>query len=308
LDLGRELTTRPEPPVSARCEWCGAEIGVGGKRVGRRALCRSCGAWTTDPPPDEAELDLAYEGWYRPSGGRFSGLGDGLLRRARGSVARRLDRLAAPGPILDVGAGDGALLDALRRRGRVAVGIDQHSSRPDVRQLELAELEGTWAAVVFWHSLEHLPGAGVALDRAVSVLEPDGVVAIAMPNPASLQAALFGERWFANDFPRHLVHVPPHTLLTRLRGLGMTIERVSYLRGGQVVFGWLHGFIDRLSGGRSLYDAIRRPEARERPLGSAERLGILLGAGLLLPVALLCAGFEVACRRGGSVYVEARGV
>jgi SAM-dependent methyltransferase len=235
-------------------------------------------------------------------------VGDALLRRARGSIARRLDRLAPPGAILDIGAGDGALLDALSRRGRAAVGVDRRSTRPDVRQRELADLEGLWAGIVFWHSLEHLRGAGAALDHAVSVLAPNGVMAIAMPNPASLQAALFGERWFANDFPRHLVQVPPHTLFARLRGLGMTIERVSYLRGGQIVFGWLYGFVDRLGGGRSLYDAIRRPEARERPLSSAERLGLLLGAALLLPVAVACAACEVVCRRGGSIYVEARRV
>jgi hypothetical protein len=32
----------------------------------------------------------------------------------------------------------------------------------------------------------------------------------------------------------------------------------------------------------------------------------LAAAVLLLPAALLCAAVEVACRRGGTVYVEAR--
>lgn len=290
------------------CGWCGVALDGGRRRVGRRVLCVECGAWTTDPPPSERELEVAYAGWYRPAAGRFSGFGDVLLRRLRGSLAGRLDRLAPSGPILDVGAGDGALLEALRRRGRDAVGTDPRSRHPDVLGSDFADVEGRWAAVVFWHSLEHLPDAGAALDRAASALEPRGVLAIAMPNPASFQAAVFRERWFANDFPRHLVHVPASALLGRLRGLGLSVELVSYLRGGQVAFGWLQGLVDRFSGGRSLYDALRRPEARESPMSPSARGAVLLGAVLLLPVAVACAAIEVACRRGGTVYVEARRV
>jgi len=258
--------------------------------------------------PDEEELERAYAGWYRPAGGRFAGVGDTLLRRLRCRLATRLDRISPPGPVLDVGAGDGALLDALGSRGREAVGLDRKASHPAVRELELAEVEGDWAAVVFWHSLEHLPNAGATLGRAVAMLEPGGVLVVAMPNATSLQARLFARRWFALDIPRHLVHVPSLALLDRLRQLGMEIERVSYLRGGQVVFGWLAGFIACLAGRPSLYDAIRRPEAREAPLGAAQRIAVLCAAILLLPLAVLCAGVEAALGRGGTVYVEARNV
>jgi len=290
------------------CGWCGVVVDETEKRVGRRILCPTCGAWTTVPPPSETDLELAYGGWYRPAVGRFSGAGDALLRKLRGSLARRLNRIAPPGPILDVGAGEGTLLEALRRRGRDAVGIDRRSSCQPVLETDLRDIGGRWAAIVFWHSLEHLPQAGAALDHSASILNPEGVLVIAMPNAASFQARVFRERWFANDFPRHLVHVPSRALLMRLSGLGMKIERVSYVRGGQVVFGWLHGFVGQLSGGRSLYDAIRRAEAREKAMSAAERAKVLLVAMLLLPAALACAALEVGCRRGGTVYVEARRV
>lgn len=258
--------------------------------------------------PDDEELERAYGEWYRPAGGRFASAGDALLRRLRGRLAARLDRISPPGPMLDVGAGDGALLDALGSRGREAVGLDRSPSHPAVRELELAEMGGVWAAVIFWHSLEHLPDAGATLDRAAAMLEPGGVLVVAMPNVASLQARLFGRRWFALDLPRHLVHVPSPALLARLRQLGMEIERVSYLRGGQVAFGWLDGFTACLPGRPSLYEAIRRPEAREAPLGATRRTAALCAALLLLPLAVLCAAVEVALRRGGTVYVEARNV
>lgn len=293
---------------STGCGWCGAPLDRGAGRRSRRTRCRACGAWTTDPVPGPAELAAAYDHWYRPPAGRFSGPGDALLRATRGRLAGRLDRIAPPGPILDVGSGDGALLDALRRRGREAVGLERGAQRADTRELEISEVEGRWAGIVFWHSLEHLPGAGAALGHAASLLERRGVVVIAMPNAASLQAAAFGDGWLALDIPRHLVHVPAPALFARLEGEGLRVERVSFARGGQVVFGWLHGLVGRLPGHPDLYDAIRRPEARRTSLSAPARAGALVAAVILLPVAAACAALETAARRGGTTYVEARHV
>jgi hypothetical protein len=172
--------------------------------------------------------------------------------------------------------------------------------------MDLDDVDGEWAAVVFWHSLEHLRSPGEAIDRAASLLAPRGVLVVAVPNAGSLQARVFGTRWFALDPPRHLVHVPARALLARLRADGLTVERVSHVRGGQVTFGWLHGLVGLLPGRPSVYDALRRPEARSRPLGRGARAGALLAAVALLPLAAACAAVEVALRHGGSVYVEAR--
>jgi hypothetical protein len=132
-----------------------------------------------------------------------------------------------------------------------------------------------------------------------------GVLVVAVPNADSLQARVFGDRRFGLDLPRHLVHVPAAALLSRIEQLGLRVDRVSHLRGGQVVFGWLHGLVGLLPGRPSLYDAIRRAEARSAPIGPARRAGAIAAAALLLPVAGLCALLEAILRRGGSVYVEA---
>jgi SAM-dependent methyltransferase len=271
-----------------------------------RTRCLRCGAATTDPWPTEAELDAAYAGWYRPDSGRFSGAGDAVLRRTRGRLASRIDRVAPPGEVLDVGSGDGLLLDALARRGRAATGLERESPRPDVQARELHEVEGSYAAVVMWHSLEHLRNPGEALRDVARILMPGGVAFIALPNSDSLQARAFGDRWFALDLPRHLVHVGARAVVARVREVALGVERVSYVRGGQVVFGWVHGLTGAVLGGADLYDAIRRPEARSAPMSTGRRLVTLATAVLLLPVAAICAAAEVGLRRGGTVYVEAR--
>jgi SAM-dependent methyltransferase len=292
----------------ARCQWCLEPFPPAAKRLSNRVLCPRCGAASTDPQPSDAELDHAYAGWYRPGSGRFAGPLDAFLRRSRGSLAGRVDEIAPEGQVLDVGAGDGPLLDALRERGRDALGIERDSTRADVREAELSELDGHYAGIVFWHSLEHLREAGGQLARAAELLAPGGVLVVAMPNAGSLQASLLGERWLALDIPRHLVHVPGRALLDRLRDLGLRVERVSQLRGGQAVFGWLHGLVGLLPGRPDLYDAIRRSEARRRPLPASQRVLALAAGAVLLPFAAALTLLEAVMGRGGSVYAEARRV
>jgi len=287
------------------CAWCRAPLEGSTRALAGRVACARCGVATTIPWPSDAELDAAYADWYRPEGGRFSAFGDAVLRRSRGLLARRIDRIAPPGRVLDVGAGDGALLDALAKAGRERLGLERQSHRPDVAESELSDLSPPWAAIVFWHSLEHVREPADELRLAAEMLAPRGVLVVATPNTSSLQARVFGDRWLALDLPRHLSHVPARVLLGHLRALGLSVRRVSYLRGGQVVFGWLHGLIDALTGGIDLYDAIRRPQARSRPLTPRARTIALVLAVVLLPVAALASAVEVALRRGGSVYVEA---
>jgi SAM-dependent methyltransferase len=289
------------------CIWCGASLDQG-ERLEGRIRCLRCGVATSSPWPSEADLEQAYSGWYRPPSGRFSGLGDRLLQLTRGRLARRLRQLAPPpGQILDVGAGDGALIETLLREGREATGLDPFASGPHVRRGNLVdEEEKAWSAVVFWHSLEHLPQPAASLEEAVCLLAPDGVLVIAVPNSDSLQARAFGGRWLHLDPPRHLVHLTSRALRDRLEELGLSVERVSYLRGGQVVFGWLHGLVGLLPGNPSLYDAIRRPQARSARISSRRRAAIVLAAVLLLPLALAATALEFCSRRGGTVYVEAR--
>jgi SAM-dependent methyltransferase len=290
------------PPA---CAWCQGPLDEATPLPGR-LRCPRCGADTTDPWPTDAELEAAYGTWYRPPTGRFTGPGDAMLRRLRGRLARRLDRIAPPGRVVDVGAGDGVLVDSLRALGRPAIGLERVPTRHDLHASELTDLEGPFAAIVFWHSLEHLRAPGEALRHAAERLQPGGVLVLSLPNRASWQAQVFGDRWFALDLPRHLVHVPAPAVTHRLSEVGLHVERTSQARGGQIVFGWLHGLTGALPGHPDLYAAIRRPEARDHRLSPTGRAATLAAATALLPMAASAAGAEVVAHRAGTLYVEAR--
>jgi len=298
----------PAPPAS-RCAWCEHQFDDADDRLVGRTRCARCGVATTSPWPSDAQLGEAYADWYRPANGRFSGLGDKLLRRSRSALANRLHRVLPRGPVLDVGAGDGTLVRAFVRHGREAVGVDPYASanHPHVRDVELEEMDGSWSAVIFWHSLEHLREPVRALRHAAALAAPGAVLVVAVPNAASLQARTFGDRWLHLDVPRHLVHISPPALVSAIEAAGFRVMRVSYLRGGQVVFGWLHGLVGKFFPGHpDLYDAIRRSEARQAAQSPLFRLYTLAAAVITLPAALVATGFEVAARAGGTIYVEAR--
>jgi SAM-dependent methyltransferase len=300
--------SRIDAPPARECAWCGHEFGAADKRLTGRTTCAQCGVATTSPWPSDDQLSEAYGDWYRPAAGRFSGLGDMVLRRMRATLATRLNRTLPPGQVLDVGAGDGNLVRAFTKHGRQAVGVDPYAAanHPDVRAVELEEMGGQWSAVIFWHSLEHLREPVRALQHAAKLVAPGGVLVIAVPNAASTQARFFGDRWLHLDVPRHLVHITPGALIAAVESAGLTVERVSYSRGGQVLFGWLQGLVSRLPGNPDLYDAIRRSGARQDTQGPLFRFYALASGVAALPAALAASIVEVARHSGGSIYVEAR--
>ena len=217
------MTLAEAPGRASTCIWCGAPLDERAEHRGRLTFCPACGAGMTDPPPSPEELAAAYGDWYRPEGQRrFSFAGDAILGRTRGLLAARINAIAPEGPVLDVGAGDGTLVDALRAQGRDAVGLERNAARPDFRDESLPEVEGEgeWAAIVLWHALEHLPEPGAAIDAAARLLKPGGVIAIAVPNNGSIQAEVFGLRWLHLDLPRHLGHFSQKSLTEGLERAG----------------------------------------------------------------------------------------
>jgi 2-polyprenyl-3-methyl-5-hydroxy-6-metoxy-1,4-benzoquinol methylase len=134
--------------------------------------------------------------------------------------------------MLDVGCGTGDLARTFASYGwkvagvkpaagaaaaAAAAGVDVH-----VGTLDDAPWHGhTFDAIVFNHSLEHVPDPAASLDQAAALLREGGVLAVAVPNFDSWQRRLFGSRWFQLDLPRHLQHFDARTLGALLRRAGL---------------------------------------------------------------------------------------
>ena len=197
--------------------------------------CERCGATTPLAWPDQlhvARLSPPVAPTPRPPH-RLCTLGEAARRRARRRLASRIARVAPPGPVLDVGSGDRMLLDALRATGRLTTGIAAGragvADRTGVREAEITELGGRYAAIVFWQSLGRLRAPGVALEHAAALLKPGGMLTIAQPSATRTHARALGGRLLTGEPSRERVRIPPQTLMERLHALGLEVDRVDHL-------------------------------------------------------------------------------
>ena len=88
---------------------------------------------------------------------------------------------------------------------------------------------GSFDAVCFWASLEHVTDPRADLRTAHRLLKPSGLLVVQVPNFGSFQAAHFGPDWFALDLPRHRTHFSPLTLGRLLDETGFeTVETLSF--------------------------------------------------------------------------------
>jgi hypothetical protein len=225
--------------LTPACAWCEQPLRAAvPARIPAPIRCAVCGSRTGTWPSD-AQLAAFVPRAARPASEHHRcTLAEAARRRARRRLAERVARIAPPGPVLDVGSGDGLLLDALHRAGRAANGIERPATRPDVHDADITELGGRYAAIVFWESLGRLRAPRASLEHAVSLLKPEGLLTIAQPTAVGLP--VLTERWRRDAPEPPRVQIPASALVERLRMLGLEVRRTERLgQGRDLLGGWL---------------------------------------------------------------------
>jgi SAM-dependent methyltransferase len=288
-------------------------------------ICDHCGLGITSPVPSRHELDDLYARHaYRAHDRRFVRAVEWLVRAARRARFARVKRRAAGRRLLDIGCARGLMLAAARDEGWEVVGLELNAETAhhahkvlglDVRAVDIRDAgfsDASFDVVTLWHVLEHLPQPVEVLREAHRVLEPGGLLVVALPNLASLQARLGGRHWFHLDLPFHLFHFPLHSLTMALESTGFSVAEVRHLSLEYGPFGVLQSLLNLLTPGRNhLYDAFK-PRALRRDPPGWQRTAVLAWTLLLLPVlaplSLAVALIEAGLGRGGCIEVYARRV
>jgi SAM-dependent methyltransferase len=277
----------------ARCERCGTAVTIGAA------------------PPD----DVHETGAYRPGAPRLAGVAAPLLRRFdRKRLALLARGVSPPARLLDAGAGRGRFVAAARVAGYEARGIEPSARGVDGAAasygvaLERATIESAAVvprsldAVTLWHVLEHLDDPGAALDAVAGWLRPGGALLVGVPNRASLQARLAGDRWFHLDLPRHRVHFTPKGLRTLLEAHGFEAVSTTHVLLEHNPFGMWQSLTSRATTTPSwLYHALKR----NAPLDARDAL-VTAAALALLPLAVVLEAVAGLARQGGTIAVVAR--
>ncbi|MGH2953977.1 MAG: class I SAM-dependent methyltransferase, partial [Solirubrobacterales bacterium] len=162
-------------------------------------------------------------------------------------------------------------------------------------------------AVVLWHALEHLDDPEGTLRRARSWLRPDGLLVVAVPDLASLQARIGGDRWFHQDVPRHRTHFTAAGLRRLLERCGYRVVRVRHLLVEQNPLGMWQTLLNRITVERDFAFRLLKRDLPAAPAAvRALDFGVTVVAGTLLaPVAVLVELAAGLAGRGGTMVVEA---
>lgn len=156
---------------------------------------------------------------------------------------RHLPRLASgsSATLLDIGCGNGAFLDRTIEMGWTAVGCETDTDawkHCHNRGLNVIlgdafhpELDSrTFDAITLGHVLEHVEDPWLLLKRVHTILAPQGVAWIALPNPQAIGRLFFGKSWGPLHPPYHLKIPSQQQLRILLEGVGF--RKIVFARRG----------------------------------------------------------------------------
>jgi SAM-dependent methyltransferase len=310
--------------LSRRCPACGGAL-----RPWRRATpadrldappggfalerCPECGTARTILAGAEPEPTHLYRaGAYAPARGAADAAIEPLRRLSERDKLRFLADAAEGDRVLEVGAGDGRFVAAMRARGLDAWGIEpvpdgngaERAAGVKPASLEEADLaSGSLDGVVLWHVLEHLDEPDTALAKLAGALREGGWLVLACPNLDSAQARLGGDRWFHQDVPRHRTHFTARGLRILCERRGLRVDSTAHWVLEQNPLGMWLTLLNLITRERNVVFRLTRRGQRAR---ARDLLAVALAGLPLVPVAVLAELLASARGRGATVVVRAR--
>ncbi|NOV31982.1 class I SAM-dependent methyltransferase [Methylomonas sp. ZR1] len=162
----------------------------------RSVICKDCGLVWSDPFPHdprqfyEEDYRLAYKNTYAPKAKH-------ILRAGRVALTRHekiKHLLHKPQTLLDVGTGGGEFAYLIKSLGHDLHGIEpnkgygQYSAAQYDLNLQFGFIqdaqfaENSFDVITIWHVLEHTEDPFFVLGKLRSLLKPDGVLVVEVPN------------------------------------------------------------------------------------------------------------------------------
>ena len=196
--------------------------------------CSSCGHMQLEPMPADEVLESAYADAASED---YVAEAPGQRETAR-RILERVERHRPPGALLDLGCWVGFLLAEARDRGWQTTGVEpsafaseyareQHALDVRTDDLFTAELPSdAFDAVVLGDVIEHLPRPGAALERIATLLRPDGVLAMMLPDAGSRLARAMGKRWWS-VIPTHVQYFTRASMRTLLTRHGWSVLEID---------------------------------------------------------------------------------
>ena len=125
--------------------------------------------------------------------------------------------------LFDIGSGTGYFVDHVKNEKIDVVGFEpDEAARAQAKKnfgidLECAieqvlQSNKKFDAISMWHVLEHVHELDAYFEHFRSLLNDQGILAIAVPNYTSYDASFYQKHWAAYDLPKHLWHFSPESM------------------------------------------------------------------------------------------------
>ncbi len=262
--------------------------------------CESCGLVALNPRPDVSELPKIYPDDYLAYNLSETDQRDadslacrlrrryyvGKLRHALGFLKRDTK---APVDFLDVGAGDGRLLNWYRaipdceirthavEMNPAAAGILRGQGHTVYEGLfETTPVpEAAFDAVHSSHVIEHVADPKAFADKGRRLLRPGGVLLTETPNLDCVGARMFRRRyWGGYHFPRHWTFYTPETLTDALTQVGLEVVDVRFYPN-PVFWVWtMHHLLRDKGFPRFIWSQFPAVDIFKNSFGNVIRLGV----------------------------------
>jgi len=249
--------------VERPCPLCGTDNHAGGALGCSRPpwlvkQCAQCRFVYLEQAPAYEELctRLEWEGAYEREVRRrrqahpvLEALSSAVKRvRPGGTRIRRFRRLlrryVEPGPLLDIGCGDGSLLaangdrhdlygieisDPLATRAQAVVaGHGGRVLHTDAVSGAAEFADGFFAGITMYMYLEHELDPMRILAASRRLLAPGGRLLISVPNYASLNRRVSGNTWCGFRLPEHVNYFTPRSLCAMCARSGLAVVRCGF--------------------------------------------------------------------------------
>jgi SAM-dependent methyltransferase len=139
-------------------------------------------------------------------------------------------------PILDVGCGNGALLNEMRKYGfKNLTGIEpflsgdvDYGNGVKIYKTELDKVRETFDLIIFHHSLEHMPDPQETFENIHRLLNKNGIALIRIPVAGSYAWRKYNTFWRGLDAPRHYFIFSGHAIKMLAGKNNLRLEEIFF--------------------------------------------------------------------------------